>query len=122
MNYLNNRAIGTDKEIIATKYLIDNGAKILETNFHYHRNGEIDIVAMDAGYLVFAEVKYRKNKADLTAENAVNYKKMRTICRCSDYYRLMNNLSDDMPVRYDVIAIYDDEIRWYKNAFEYIGM
>lgn len=43
----------------ATKYLINNGYKIIERNWHYSKNAEIDIIAEDKNELVFVEVKTR---------------------------------------------------------------
>lgn len=51
---------------------------------------------------------------------AVDYRKMKKICRVSDYYRLINKISEDCFIRYDVVAITGDKIEWIKNAFEYV--
>ena len=57
---VNKRKVGTDYEKQAAEYLKKKGLKILEQNF-YCRMGEIDIIAKDREYLVFVEVKYRRN-------------------------------------------------------------
>ena len=48
----NKRKLGNDYERLAGKYLETKGYRILEYNF-YSRTGEIDIVALQNGYLVF---------------------------------------------------------------------
>lgn len=85
-----------------------------ETNF-----GEIDIIAKDKDEYVFVEVKYRTDTASGFPEEAVTFRKMKTISKVSDVYRAKKYISDFEPMRFDVIAISGEEIRWYKNAFEY---
>ena len=56
---LNKRKIGKAWENAAVSFLRDKGYSILCVNYRT-RYSEIDIVAQDAIYLVFIEVKYRK--------------------------------------------------------------
>lgn len=116
---MNKRQVGTDKERIAAEYLEKQGLVILEKNFR-GRQGEIDIVARDGNYLVFAEVKFRSSTRLGSALEAVNYKKQCQICKVADYYRCKHRLGNDTMVRYDVVAIQGDEIIWVKNAFMHI--
>ena len=53
-------------------------------------------------------------------EEAVDIRKIKKICKVSDYYRLIRKIKDDAKIRFDVIAIKGEEISWIKNAFEYI--
>lgn len=115
---MNKRHIGGIKEQLAAKYLQDKGLHILETNYR-NRFGEIDIIAKDNDTIVFIEVKYRKTASTGHPEEAVNYKKIKTICKVSDYYRITKKLSLNTPIRYDVIAIEGDKLRWHINAFSY---
>ena len=82
--------------------------------------GEIDIIAKDEEYLVFVEVKYRKNKRAGSAAEAVNFNKMRKISRCADVYMMQHRVSGNTSVRFDVVAIEEGHLTHYKNAFEYI--
>lgn len=115
---MNTRSVGLDKEENACQYLTQNGIKIKERNFRC-RQGEIDIIGYDGEYLVFFEVKYRKDAAKGSAVEAVDYRKQKKICRVADYYRMKNRCSNDTPVRFDVIAIDGSELKWFKNAFDY---
>ena len=54
--------MGTAYEKMAGEYLKTQGYEILQYNFRC-RMGEIDIIAKDHGYLVFIEVKYRRDKS-----------------------------------------------------------
>ena len=116
---MNKRKKGEEYEKKAVKYLQDKGVQILNTNFR-NRVGEIDIICRDYEYLVFAEVKYRKNDSKGTPEEAVNYRKQKNICKVADYYRMTHKIGEFEPVRYDVIAICGEEIIWHKNAFYHI--
>ena len=121
---MNKRQVGDYYESMACTYLRQNGARILERDYRaFH--GDIDIIAMDGKYLSFIEVKYRKDVRFGTPEDAVTFSKRRQICKLSKLYLFSKNKSTDIPIRYDVIAITDIDntatIRWYKNAFEYVG-
>ena len=102
------------------RYLEENGVEIAARNFRL-RSGEIDIIGWDGEYLVFFEVKARHRGGLESAGAAVTKAKQRTICAVSDYYRKKNAINDDTCIRYDVIAMDDDDIEWYKNAFDYCG-
>lgn len=117
---MNKRAVGKKYEEKACQYLEDRGMKIAEKNFRC-RQGEIDLIGFHEGYLVFAEVKYRKTDDSGKAAEAVTETKQKKICRTADYYRYIYRIGDDRAVRYDVVAMQGTEenlcIVWYKNAF-----
>ena len=69
---------------------------------------------------MFVEVKSRNNNTKGRPEHAVGIAKQKQICKVADYYRFKNRLSTSTPVRYDVVAIYNQEIQWYQNAFPHI--
>ena len=118
----NKRKKGSEKEHLAAQFLAQKGYAILALNFHYGRSGEVDIIAKapDRKTIVFFEVKYRKSRATGFPAEAVNFKKQQTICRVADFYRVRYKILDDVPCRFDVIAILGDEITHIENAFEYI--
>lgn len=112
--------MGTKYEQIAAQELRKHGYEIVAMNYRCKR-GEIDIVARDGAYLVFAEVKYRANSKTGVPEMAVDYKKQVRICRVADYYMQQHGLGYDTCVRFDVIAILGADVTLYKNAFSYIS-
>lgn len=116
---MNGRSIGADKEQLAADYLTENGMRIVARNFRA-RQGEIDIIGYEGGYLVFVEVKYRGSDTKGSALEAVNLKKQARICRTADYYRLIHHIGDDVNIRYDVVGIQGSEITWVKNAFMHV--
>ena len=117
---VNTRKTGSEYEEKAATFLKEQGIFILETNFRC-RFGEIDLIARDKNTLVFLEVKYRKNGSCGSPLEAVDWRKQRTICKVSDYYRVRHQITDSTPMRYDVIGIGGEDITWVKNAFDYIG-
>ncbi|MDE6516995.1 MAG: YraN family protein [Acetatifactor sp.] len=113
---MNTRRRGAQKEEQVCAYLLARGVKIVERNFR-SRRGEIDIIGYDGEYLVFFEVKYRRDADMGHPEEAVGYAKQRQICRVADYYRCVKRLPSQTAVRYDVVAIEGEQVRWVKNAF-----
>jgi len=113
------KQVGKQGEAAAYRYLTDKGMKLCETNFQT-RWGEIDIIGYHKGYLVFVEVKYRSSQKAGVPESAVTIQKQKKICRVADYYRYIHHIGEQIPVRYDVIAVDNREIRWYQNAFFHI--
>lgn len=122
---MDKRTIGTKYEQFATQYLIKQGAYIIETNYHFHKMGEIDIIYFDnviengktVKYLCFGEVKYRKKNNLYNAEYAVDFPKRKRISNTAYGYIKERNISPDHPMRFDIIAIDGDCINWIKNAF-----
>ena len=117
---MNKRALGTSYEKCAGAYLEQQGYEVLEYNFRC-RQGEIDIIAKDGEYLVFVEVKYRKNAAMGSPYEAVDHKKQRIISRTASYYCLTHGYGETTPCRFDVVAVLGEEIQVLKNAFDYAG-
>jgi len=116
---MNKRKIGSVTEEIAAFYLEEQGVHIVEKNFR-NRYGEIDLVGYDGEFLVFFEVKYRTSRRNGCPEEAVGFQKQKQICRVADYYRCIHGICMQTPIRYDVVAIEKDTVRWYQNAFEHI--
>lgn len=116
---MNKREVGTTYEQVAVDYLARNGVKILEKNYRC-RQGEIDIVGRHGEYLVFFEVKYRKDEKKGMPQEAVSYSKQKTICKVADYYRMIHKIGEFTAIRYDVVAICGEQLTWYQNAFAHI--
>ncbi len=112
------RTLGARKEEAAVSWLRKRGVRIIERNFRC-KQGEIDIIGRDGEYLVFFEVKYRKNAAAGSASEAVGTGKQKKIRKVSDFYRMIHGYPLDTPVRFDVIAIDGAQLEWIRNAFGY---
>ncbi len=116
----NNRAVGAKKEEAAAAFLSRKGYLICEKNYRSKR-GEIDIIAKKDKYLVFVEVKYRKNTSFGNPEEAVTLQKQCIISQVAQVYMLTHGYRLETSVRFDVIAIEGEHIRHYENAFLFRG-
>lgn len=114
--FMDKRNIGREKEELAARFLQSQGVKIMERNFSC-RLGEVDLIGWDSDYLVFFEVKYRKDTKAGYPQEAVSKYKKRKISLVSGYYRMLKNYGDNIPVRFDVVSILGNRIRWDKDAF-----
>lgn len=116
----NNRTVGTAYEKAVGAYLKQQGYEILEYNYRC-KTGEIDIIAKEGRYLVFVEVKYRKDQGSGSPFEAVDRKKQQIISRVASYYCFKHGFDSTTPCRFDVAAVLGNEIRMIRNAFEYCG-
>ena len=71
-----NRRMGAFWERQAAEYLEQKGYQILERNFCSYF-GEIDIIARQGDYLVFVEVKYRREGSPVHALESIDSGKQR---------------------------------------------
>ena len=117
---MNKRALGSEMEAGAAEFLQSRGVKIIEKNLRC-RAGEVDLVGIDRNCLVFFEVKWRRSTYSGDPSEAVDFRKQARICRVSDHYRMMHQKLALLQLRFDVIAMDEKEIKWIKNAFDYIG-
>lgn len=116
---MNTRKTGAEYEELAAHYLKEQGYLILERNYR-NRFGEIDILAKKDAQLVIVEVKYRSTAEHGDPLEAVDTRKQKKICRTASYYCMMHGIMENVPCRFDVIAIYGDgTLRHEENAFEY---
>lgn len=116
----NTRQIGTYNENLAVEYLQEKKYCILEQNFRC-RLGEIDVIALHQGQLVFVEVKYRASSEHGQPVVAVNRQKQMRISNVASYYRFTHPQYRGWNCRFDVVSIVGKEIHLYQNAFAYCG-
>ena len=112
----NKRAVGSRYEAEAAVFLEKLGYKILEQNYR-DRLGEIDIVAREGAYLVFVEVKYRKDGRCGHPEEEVAGRKQQRIRHTARYYLYSHQYGEDTACRFDVVSIDGDRIRVVRDAF-----
>ena len=99
----NKTQLGPWGEALAAAFLQKRGYQILQRNYRC-RYGEIDLIAMQAEYLVFAEVKLRKSAYFGAAREFVDRRKQEKL-RATAAIWLEEHESDLQP-RFDVIEIY----------------
>lgn len=113
---------GNRGEALAAKQMEKMGYEILERNFHALK-GEIDIIAKKDSYIVFTEVKYRKNEAMGSPAEAVNHWKQQHIIRAAKAYMAQNCLEEmGYDFRFDVAEVLTNEgktyFRYTEDAFQ----
>ena len=114
--------LGRYGEALAAEYLRNEGGRSLGMNCRT-RFGGIDVIAADRRYVVFAEVKLRKNAAFAEAREFVTFAKRQKLAAAAEEW-LQKNPQKLQP-RFDVIEIYapdgvhtkDPDIRHWENAF-----
>ncbi len=110
------RAKGRHGEELAAAYLIKHGFRIIEKNYRNHF-GEIDIIAEEAGTVVFIEVKLRNLISYGHPVTAVDKWKQMRLSRIAAGYITEKRLTE-RPCRFDVVSIYKGNIELIKDAFE----
>jgi putative endonuclease len=119
---LNNRELGNLGEDLAVKYLIEKEYIIINRNYRT-RYGEIDVIAQNKDYLVFIEVKARKNNNFGYPREAVDFTKQRKIIKLANYYLIKENKMNNN-IRFDVVEVFLNKnneasfIEIITNAFE----
>lgn len=110
------KLFGRSSEFAVRKYLKKHGYKILEVNYKTPF-GEADIVAKSRdGYTCFVEVKARETDLYGLPAEAVTPEKQRRYRMIAKYW--VNTLREEVPVRYDVAAVYGSgEIEYFENAY-----
>ena len=115
------RKFGIDSEGLATEFLRKKGYRILERNYRTRR-GEMDIVAEDAGALVFVEVKARRGNQFGGPHGAVGWRKQQQLIRVASHYMARHRIGN-RDCRFDLVLISEDSLRGrqidlVRNAFE----
>ncbi len=97
------KQLGKKGEDIAVDYLEKHGYAVIDRNFKA-RYGELDIICLKAGVLVFVEVKTRIGEAFGKPEEAVTPKKLREVIQTAHFY-CSHNQKLPKSLRLDVIGI-----------------
>lgn len=112
--------LGAEGERAAEKFLRRQRYTIVQRNYRCPA-GEVDLVALDKGAVVFIEVKTRTQPGFGSPLEAVDRRKQRQIQRAAQYY-LSEHRLHDRDARFDVVGV-----RWengrvqcelVKNAFD----
>lgn len=102
---------GRRGEEVARDLLERVGYRIVDINVRFGRKqglgGELDIVAWDGPALCFVEVKTRRGwgRQPVSPAESVTPAKQRQIARLALAYVVRFGLSDDIALRFDVVAV-----------------
>lgn len=111
------RRRGEEAEELAARYLAGHGL-VVEARNYRTRFGEVDIVARDAGTLVFVEVRARKWAAFGGAGESIDARKQRRIVAAARHY--LARLGTEPNCRFDVVTVQGAGTApaWIRGAFE----
>ena len=113
--------LGKLAETKALEYLKRNGLEPVTMNYN-SPCGEIDIIMHDKNFIVFIEVKFRKNNNFINPLEAIDRQKCDKIIATSQYFLQKNHKISKMMSRFDVVIITGNinnpNIEWIKNAFQ----
>ena len=98
-----NNLVGAWGEAIAASYLQSKRYKLLAHGYRT-RFGEIDLIASDRKFILFVEVKTRKNSDFAQAREFVDSKKQERIRKAAMEYLI--ECPSKLQPRFDVIEIY----------------
>lgn len=115
--------LGEWGETVAASFLKKKGYRILCCNYH-SRFGEIDLIAQKKHFVVFVEVKLRKNDNIVEAREYVGSAKQHRVIATAEVWLSENDVS--LQPRFDVIEVYapqgmltkKPEIIHWEDAFQ----
>ncbi|PHV11660.1 YraN family protein [Chitinimonas sp. BJB300] len=107
---------GAAAETLAAAYLVQRGLSIVVRNWRC-RMGELDLIANDAGTLVFVEVRSRAVGRFGDAAASITASKQAKLVAAAQQY--LATLSRTPPCRFDAVLLDGTaEPRWLKNIIE----
>ena len=117
------KRLGDFGEDTVCRWLRRRGFTILERNFTC-RQGEVDIIARKGGYLVFVEVKLRKNAVYGEAREFVTPAKQRRVITAAELWLAAH--PTNLQPRFDVAEVYapdglltqHPEVIYIKDAYQ----
>jgi len=119
MIQIGTNAVGNRAETLAAEYLKKQKLQLHEQNY-FCRVGEIDLILWDQDYLVFTEVRYRKNHNFGGALESIDRFKQAKLRRAAEHY-LVYSKNTDCPCRFDILCVSGNlnrpQFEWIKNAF-----
>ncbi len=99
----------------AKTFLQEKGYEILAQNYRFGK-GEIDLIAQQNNWLVFVEVRYRKNADFGYPEQSISAKKKTLIRQTAENFIFQKNWQGN--IRFDIVAIIENgEIEHFQDCF-----
>ncbi|MEJ8569004.1 YraN family protein [Elongatibacter sediminis] len=113
-------AAGSDWERRAESFLRNQGLRPLARNFSC-RLGELDLILLDGGCVVFTEVRYRRDTRHGTGAETVTPAKQQRLLRTARVWLQRHRRHARLPCRFDVVSMCHRngslEVDWIRNAF-----
>jgi putative endonuclease len=106
------KIFGDESEMLAVRFLEQEGFIVLERNYFARKLGEIDIIAKQDDILHFIEVK--SAKAEFDPVYNVTPSKLRKVINSAHYYMKTKNL--DVAFSIDALIVRHDEVEFIENV------
>ena len=118
-----NNLTGAWGEATAAEYLRKKNYKIIARGYR-SRFGEIDLIVQNRDFLVFVEVKLRKNSSVASAREFVDFRKQEKLRTSARLY--LSRYPTSLQPRFDVVEVYAPQgmntrtpkLLHIENAFE----
>lgn len=113
---------GRQTEELAARHLERCGVRLIARNFRC-RGGELDVIGLEDGMLLFVEVRQRARTDFGGALASVDARKQRRLRRAAEYFRLCHPVWRRHRARFDVIALdgppgeRTSRLVWVRDAF-----
>lgn len=118
------RACGDAIESAALAHLQGHGLELLARNAQAS-GGELDLVMLDDGVVVFVEVRYRANDAFGGGLASVDIAKRRKLVHAAQVFLSRHPHLAESPCRFDVVAASGEpgapKLDWLRDAFRADG-
>ncbi len=96
--------LGRIGEKLAWQYLKKSGFKLVVANYRCPY-GEIDLIVQEKDTLIFVEVRSRRGQHQTEALASIDQRKQNKIRQTALYYLQEQEISENSPLRFDVIAV-----------------
>ena len=94
--------LGKWGEDVALAYLLDQGYRLLDRNWHQgHR--DLDLIMQQDDTLVIVEVRTRRNNLFMDPDQTVDALKMLSLSKAANAYIRLHRIS--LNIRFDIVAI-----------------
>lgn len=116
---MSTRSVGTNYETQAEAYLSEQGLKFIARNQKVYQ-AEIDLIMQDKDFLVFIEVKYRRNQHFAQIIEQLRLPQLERIKYAARVWMVSEDIVEHHTrCRFDVVAITGEpfHIEWFKDAF-----
>lgn len=98
------RALGTEAEDLAARWLEERGWKVRARNFHC-RGGELDLVVERGDRIAFVEVRSRRSTDFLHPAESVSSTKRRRVARAASIWAQRHRVVHTHFLRFDVVSV-----------------
>lgn len=111
-------ARGAAVEAAARRLLESSGLQHLASNARY-RGGELDLVMLDHGSVVFVEVRYRRSAAFGGGAASIDRRKRQRLIIAAQTFLAQHPRHANAPCRFDVVQADGDppQLHWIRDAF-----